>query len=196
LYLIIAAVAAIAFTAFCCSVDGAGGGSNKFSWVIFRLYGRHIKLAMKLAVGVLVAFVGMMAVLQMNSEIREPIGAGNGGSYQTEKLAGFINRATLPVQWVVDGIINLLGFITLAVLLGLEQVASYYHQHSLPLHVALVILYLVWLGFNIYDLVSDELLSDDKGKRISWSFVTFGTWVFFVLLVSYISITRWSLLIN
>jgi hypothetical protein len=66
----------------------------------------------------------------------------------------------------------------------------------LPLHVALVILYLVWLGFNIYDLVSDELLSDDKWKRIFWSFVTFGTWVFFVLLVSYISTTCWSLLID
>ena len=163
---------------------------------MFRLYGRHIKLATKLALGFLVAVFGMMAILQMNSEMREPIRAGNGGGYQTEKLAGFINRATLPAQWVVDGIINLLGFITLAIVLGLEQVASYYHQHSLPLHVALVIMYLVWLAFNIYDLVSDELLSDDKGKRISWSFVTFGTWMFIVLLVNYISTTCWSLLID
>lgn len=189
-------MAAIGFSIFCCITDKYGGGTDGFLYVIFRLIARHIKLAAKLAVGFLVAFVGMMAILQMNAEMREPAQTGKGGGYQTEKLAAFINRATLPVQWAVDGFINLLGIVTLAMLLGLEQVARYYHQHPFTFHVALVILYLVWVGFNIYDIVSDELLSDDKGKRISWSFVTFGTWVFIVLSVSHISATSWPLLVG
>lgn len=192
-YFMVVLVAAVAFTVFCWLLDGVGGGSNTFSWVIFRPYARHIKVVLKLAAGFAVAFVGTMAILQMNAEMREPIQVGNGG-YQTEKLAGFINRTTLPVQWAVDGFINLLGFITLAILLGLERLTRYYHGHSFTFHVVLVILYLVWLGFAIYDIVSDELLSDDKGKRIAWSFVTLGTWAFIVLLKSYISTICWSLL--
>lgn len=191
-YFMIVLMAAVAFTVFCWFLDGVGGGSNRFSWVIFRLYARHIKLALKLAAGFVVAFVGTMAILQMNAEMREPIPVGNGG-YQTERLAGFINRTTLPVQLAVDGFINLLGFITLAILLGLERLMRYYHRHSFGFHVSLVILYLVLLGFSIYDIVFDELLSDEKGKRIAWSFVTLGTWASIVLMMNYILTICWSL---
>ena len=147
-------------------------------------------LAAILVVGFLVAFVGMMAILQINAEMREPVQGENGG-YQTEKLAGFVNRATLPVQWAVDGFVNLLGIITMIILFGVEQVANYYHQHPFPFLVAALVLYLVWLGFTIFDIVSDELLSDDNVKRISWSLVTFGTWASIVFVVGYV-LTHWS----
>jgi hypothetical protein len=177
-----------------CSLDGTGG-SNKFSSVIFRLYGRHIKLATKLAISSPAAFVGMMAILQMNAQMREPVQVVNRG-YRTQKLPGFVNRAMLPVQQAVDGSINLLDLIILAILIGLERVASYDRQHSFPFHAAFVILHVVWLVVNIYDIVSNELLSDDYGKSISWSFVTFVAWVFIVLSMSYITTTCRSLLVS
>jgi len=90
-------VAAIGFSNFCCIADKHGGGTDSLLHVIFHLGARHMKLAKKLVVGLLVAFVGMIAVLQMNAERREPFQAGNGGGAQTEKLAWFVNRTTLPV---------------------------------------------------------------------------------------------------
>jgi hypothetical protein len=61
----------------------------------------------------------------------EPVQAGNGGA-QTEKLAWFIDRTTLPVQRDVDGLSYVLGVISTAIPLGLEQLVTYYRQHLIP----------------------------------------------------------------
>jgi len=63
-------VTAIGFSSFGCITDKHGGGAGSFLNVIFDLVARHKTLATKLRVGLLVAFVGIIAVLQMNAERR------------------------------------------------------------------------------------------------------------------------------
>jgi hypothetical protein len=62
----------------------------------------------------------------------EPVQAGNGGGAQTEKLAWFINRTTLPIQRAIDRIIDLFGVISTAIPLGLEQLVTYCSQPLIP----------------------------------------------------------------
>lgn len=71
-----------------------------------------------------------------------------------------------------------------------------YQQHQLVGNLISSALYLFWLGFTIYDIVSDELLSDSKIKAINWSLATFGAWALLVFTVGYISVTYYSLLLG
>jgi hypothetical protein len=177
-------VGILGFLIFCCFVDSNGGGTDSFFYVFCRLIARHFKLAVKLFIGILLAYLAIGAAFEGAAKLPSPSVPGIGrNNSEAERFAGFMNRATAPLQWAVNGFINLLGFLAMAILFGVDQVARYYHQHPSVFYVAAMLLYSLWLGLNIYDIVCDELLSDDKMKRVFWSVVTFCAWAFIVLVI-------------
>jgi len=154
----------IAFVIYCFLAEAncSAKHSPTIVTILCRLVARHIKLACKLFVGLLYFIVGMGCILKMNTlmiEQKKASDAGRGGA-QTEQLAGFINRVTLPVQMAVDGLIGTLGLIALGIGFGIFGLAHSAHQHPLPYIAAAVAVYLLWLVLNIHEVVEEEVISD------------------------------------
>jgi len=148
-------LSSIIFVIFCFVTDYVGGGSNKFSYILCRLVARHIKLAFWLVVGEILVWLTALSFLsRLGNKSKQ-----KGGGPQSEKLAGFLNAVTFPVQCLVYGVLNLLGLVAVAILFGQEQILDSYHLHPVPYTVAAAILYLLWLGYTIRDLVKSEITS-------------------------------------
>ena len=149
-------LASIIFGIYCFVTDNViGGGSNRFSYIFCRLVARHVKLAFWLVVGEIVLWVTAMSFLSRLGNKSKP----KGGGPQSEKLAGFLNTVTFPVQCLVYGVLNILGIIALGILCGQEWISDNYNQHPVAYIVAAAILYLLWLGYTIRDLVKSEITS-------------------------------------
>lgn len=182
----------LAFSLFCCFLDSKYMlGNNSYPILVLRLYARHFKLALKILVGFAVAFLVGMGILGMAAKTG-PV-TTTGGGPETEQLAGFINRVTAPVQWVVDGFISLMGFIVLAILLGFSWGLTYYQEHPLPFQIIGIVLYLFWLAVTVYDLAGREAkFGAKKPEIVTLALGTALAWGLTVVALAFFFTTRIS----
>ena len=193
---IIAIIAAIVFVLYCfmAEADCSAKHSPAIVTILCRLVARHIKLDFKLLVGLMYFIVGMACIFGMQE--KPHVGTGSGGP-ETERLTGFINRVTCPVQLVVDGFIGFLGLIAIGICIGLVSLKESVVQHRLFYIGAIIVTYLVWLVLNICEIVEEEVVSVwtytesenpgdprpvphrflTKQDHAAWSVLTFVLWI-------------------
>ena len=143
----------LVFIGWCCIADSNASGDGKPYYAFSRMVARHVKLAVKLVFGSLLLIMGLWMILAMQKKSHE--GTGNGGP-ETEHLAGFVNRVTLPAQYVVDGFIGLLGLIAILICAGLIGLAHSIETHPLPYLIGAIWLYLLWLRYTMSTVVKEE----------------------------------------
>lgn len=184
---LVSATATLVFIIYCCSLDSVGGGSNKFHWVLFRLVARHVKLALLLAFGFLMAFITIMGILAEAGAYSESM-TPYGGGPQLATHRGIVGKA-----WHTGA--SLLAPLALLVCILSSSVRDFYVTHMTACNWVLFDSYLVWLGFTIYALVSNELRSDSsRSTVIVWSAVTAGVWAALVLLTARLAMLYWTAL--
>jgi hypothetical protein len=187
-------IAAIVFLLYCFMEEWNCGGKHTPTIVriLCRLVARHVKLAWKLLVG-LIYFFGVISIsLQMMPNPYEK-NAPQG------QLANFVDRATTPVQIAVDAALGFLGLVGMGALLGSLAVVKNILLHPMAYGMAAAVLYLLWLGVTICDLVEDEVVFSwtitpnaetggntatgvlTKQDYIAWSAATFVIWITILL---------------
>lgn len=183
-------IAVLAFVLYCFMAEWNCSAKNSptIVTILCRLVARHIKLAWKLFVGLIYFFGAISTVLLMQKDPRQ-VDAPHG------HLANFVDRVTMPVQVVLDGIIGFLGIAAMAVLLGSIALIKHVLHHPWLYGIIAVVAYLFWLLVTICDLVEDEVMSswtitpnDETGgdtatgvltreDYIAWSVATFVIWI-------------------
>jgi len=144
-----------------------------------RLVAKHVKLVFKLAFWFVAAGVLIFGSLAAAAEgsLNIHVGGGSpaltGGGPESEKFYRTMNKATAPLRWVVDGLVSVLGALSLvAVILmfgnnptncaGCETsfldrgILGEYRAHLLVGNLILLAIYLLWLWVTAVDLVGDE----------------------------------------
>jgi hypothetical protein len=179
-------IAAIVFVLYCYMAEWNCSGKNTptIVTILCRLVARHIKLALKLLVGLIYFFGAISTVLLIQKDPRV-VDAPQG------HLANFVDRVTKPIQIVVDGVIGFLGIVAMSALLGSLALVKHILLHPLPYGIAAVVTYLLWLLVTICDLVEEEVVSCwkpvteatgfpsrvlTKQDYISWSMGVFFLW--------------------
>jgi hypothetical protein len=213
-------VAVLVFLIVCWGTDKSDHDSNSFLRVVLRLIGRHFRVVVKTAFFVVVATVAFFGILGAAAEGSSKIHVRGGSPASVGTASGtffrFANTVTAPVRWVIESTIGILA--VLAVFLSVlfmgdgpgdsfldrgifgECIAHPYV--SVPI---MLILYLVWLAFNAYDIVASEnmdglrmgsdwsSLTEEEFKRraiavahndIKWALRAIGVWAVLVGLVA------------
>ena len=152
----IVALASIIFGVYCFRTDSVGGGSNRFSNIFCRLVAHHVKLIFWLVIGEVLVWVSALSFL---SRVGKSADKNVGGGFQTEQLSRFFNTITFPAQLLVYGVLNLLGIAALGILCGQEWITNNYDQHPGVYIAVAIVLYLVWLGYTVRNLVLDEIVT-------------------------------------
>jgi hypothetical protein len=180
-------ITAIVFVIYCFMAER--NCSAKRSLVIVtilcRLVARHIKLALKLLVG-LIYFSGAISTVLLMQKDPRSVDAPQG------HLANFTDRVTKPIQIAVDGIIGLLALASMGALLGFFALTKSVLMHPVPYTMAAVVTYLLWLLATICELVEEEVVSSwqpateelwyptrvlTKQDFVAWSAGTFFLWL-------------------
>ena len=129
---------------------------KKHERIFCYVVARHVVLAWKLVFRSLLVILTLGMILAMQKKSHE--GTGNGGR-ETEQLAGFVNRVTLPVQWVVDGLIEFLGIIAILICAAIIALTDSIGEHPLPYLIGAICLYLLWLGGTLLDTTENAALN-------------------------------------
>lgn len=141
--------------------EGGGWRSDNpicpFLRVVIRVFFRTIKLTLKIAFGVflfvLFCFVALGAAADAGpTRCASP----SGGGPQSEKFYRFMNSVTAPVRAIWEGFVTLLGTIALVTLIFAEGAARWVRDNRLLSASVAGLAFLVWLGFTIYDVWTDE----------------------------------------
>jgi hypothetical protein len=184
---ILIVIAVLAFVLYCFMAEWNCSAKNSptIVTILCRLVARHIKLALKLLVGLIYFFGAISTVLLMQKDPHE-VDAPQG------HLANFVDRVTAPVQAVVDGIIGLLGLVAIGAPLGSVALIEHILLHPLPYGIAVAVTYLLWLLVTICELVEDEVVSSwqpateatgypsrvlTREDYITWSMGVFLLWM-------------------
>jgi hypothetical protein len=129
----------------------------RFLRVVLRVSGRTIKLALKIAFGVFLFFAFCLAALSAAANAGPTSHASpSSGGPQSEKFYRFVNSATAPVQAVWEGFVTLLGTVALVTLIFFEKAARWVRDNQLLSVCVAGLAFLVWLGFTIYEVWTDE----------------------------------------
>ena len=182
---LVAATIIVSVLGFLCWDSRSGRrGMNKPYVVIGRVVARHIKLAIKLGIGIILFVGGVSAILGMNS-VKIP---KTGGGPESEQLSGFINQVTAPLQWLWTGFIGFLGVFSLAAVFGIDWAADSVNAHPRQWALAAVITYLAWLVVTVIHIVDEEMTGtpsspSTKETKAMWSLLTLITWAAIVLSV-------------
>lgn len=176
------AIAILGVAIFCCIKDSVPGGSDSFFDVMCRVLAKHVKLALKLVFWFVAIYLLIMGIFSMNSPQAAPV-FGPGGE-QSEKFFRFMNRATAPIQFLLDGVIAMLGFIALGFVIGVQTIIQFFHGHTQACIIGLIAVYLIWLWLTIRGIVWFEYTDDDKTQWAFRSIAACGTWAIIVVLVA------------
>lgn len=183
--LIMIAVIAFVIYGFLPEANCSAKHSPVIVTILCRLVARHIKLALKLLLGLIYFFAGISAVLLMQKDPRA-------ADVPEGHLANFTDRITTPIQMIVDGILGLLGLVAMSALLGSVALLEHVLLHPRLYGAVTFIVYLLWLGITICDLVEEEVVSSWKPAAaeigypsrvlsredyISWSSGVFFLWM-------------------
>jgi len=141
--------------------EGGGWRSHNpicpFLRVIIRVFFRTITLALTIAFGVFLLFGFCYVALGAAADSGPRSHASpSGGGQQSEKFYRFVNSLTAPVQAIWEGFITLLGTIALLVLIFVERAARWVKDNQLLSVTVAGLAFLVWLGFTICDVWTDE----------------------------------------
>ena len=176
--IVIAAIAILIHGALC---EHDCGTKMPYVNVLSRLIYRHVKLALKLFMGLIWFLFGMFAIAGV---LKKPQEGTRGGGPETEHLAGFINRVSYPIQMIVNGFINILGLIAMGVVFGIDWLQKSVHENQRFYLGAVIVTYLVWLGINIFDIVDEEFHREDTPKSFIYSVSALTSVLWIALLFS------------
>jgi hypothetical protein len=183
--LIVFAVLAFVLYCFLAEWNCSGKNSPTIVTILCRLVARHVKLAWKLLVGLIYFFGAISTVLLMQKDPRV-VDSPQG------HLANVVDRVTMPVQVVVDGMIGFLGIVAMSALLGSLALVKHVLLHPWLYGMIAVVTYLLWLVVTICQLVEEEVVSywrpatEEVGypssvltreDHISWSMGVFFLWM-------------------
>lgn len=167
---VFAPLAFVVFCFMCCSIE-KHGGKKRFRDIMYRLFARNIKLALKMGVGFILAVLAAMWIFEAaaRASTAQPgyVGfkSGRGEGSETTKLANFANIATAPAQFVVDGFLSALGIITLLVCIACQSLWDYICQNPIPFWILGGIIYVVWLVFTTKNIIRDEFRVSDGWRN-------------------------------
>jgi hypothetical protein len=187
-FFLVTAAGALVFLCFCWHVDKYGGESDSFLQVVLRLIGRHFKLAVKTIFFVFVVIAAFFAILgaavEGSSNIHVRGGSARPASSGTASgtFFRFANTVTAPVRWVIEstmGILAVLAILLSVLLMGDGPGDSFLDRgifgeciaHPFVSVPIMLILYLVWLVFNAYDIAASEMWYP-SGVPSDWSSLT------------------------
>lgn len=141
--------------------EGRGWRSDNpvcpFLRVVIRVFLRAIKLVLKIVFGVFLFFLFCFVALGAAAEVGSASHASpSGGGPQSEKFFRFMNSVTAPLQVIWEGFVALLGAIALVMLIFVEKAARWVTDNQLLSIVVAGLAFLVWLGFTIHDVWTDE----------------------------------------
>lgn len=133
-----------------------------------RLLAKHVKLALKLGFGFILAFLAIMSILGEAGSDSQAMSIYAGGPKMAERR-GIVGS-------LVHGLASLLGPFTLLFCMLFSSVWRFYLTHPTPFNLALFGLYLVWLWVAVRTILEDEYTDDDKSKWALRSVAVIGAW--------------------
>lgn len=156
---ILTLIAVLIFCVWCLIADHGteSMGTDNIFHAMSRVIARHIKLVLRFLLGIGIAFVAVMSLFEIGRLVSAPVerSIANGGGPQTERFSRFMNEATWPVQYMLDGFTTMLGVFAALTLLFFEKFCHWYLIHGRVRNLALLVFYAIWLVWNVWKIMGD-----------------------------------------
>jgi fucose permease len=190
MYAIAAAVGMFIVYCFMAEANCGAKHSPTLVTILCRLVARHIKLGFKMFVGLCWFIFALVCVIKMQ---KRP-GTENAPEGH---FVNFLNRVTTPAQLLAEGVIGLLGWVAIGVCCGLIWLQNSVMAHPVAYAVATISVYALWLFFNVYEVVSEEVVSkwvfveseDNDSRPVPQRILTSGDCFLWSVVVSILWLT-------
>lgn len=173
-YPVAAVVGTVIFLIWCWAANDRHDRAPSRSLVVVarRLIWMHIKLALKLGFGFVLAFFAIMSILGEAGAYSKSMTVYGKGP-ELERYRSFSGRVWHEAA-------SFLAPLALLICILSSWVEDFYLAHTTPCNLALFGLYLVWLWVAVRDIVRDEY-TEDKTRWAFRSVAAIGVWAVVVL---------------
>jgi len=170
---LVSATAILVFIMYCWLKDSYGGSTNSFVAVMCHVVAKHVKLALKLGFGFILALFAIMSILGEAGAYSQSMTVYGKGP-ELEKHRSFSGKVWHEAA-------SFLAPFALLICILSSWVQDFYGAHMTACNLALFGLYLVWLWFTVRAIVRHEYSGDDKAKWAFLSVAAMGTWAVVVV---------------